>query len=114
MENETIYLFGALLTICGFLFGNLTSPALRFAKKEIQYWRGQTGDFKKQLKAEKRAGGGSGIEDMLDGDMSLGNILKMVKNNPEIIDQIKAVLPDLLGKKQKAIDDRSGLDNNFR
>ena len=33
---------------------------------------------------------------------------------PEIIDQIKAVLPDLLGKKQKAIDDRSGMGNNFR
>ena len=108
MENETIYLFGALLTICGFLFGNLSSPSLRFAKKEIQYWRGQTGDFKKQLKAEKRAGGGSGIE----GDMSIGNILKMVKNNPEIIDQVKSAIGGL--KSNKAIDDRSGLGNNFR
>ena len=95
METETIYLFGALLTICGFLFGNLTSPSLRFAKKEIQYWRGQTGDFKKQLKAEKRSGGSSGLEDILDGDMSLGNILKMVKNNPEIIDQVKSHLAGL-------------------
>jgi len=112
VENETIYLFGALLTICGFLFGNLTSPSLRFAKKEIQYWRGQTGDFKKQLKAEKRAGGGSGIEDILDGDMSIGNILKMVKNNPEIIDQVKSAIGGL--KSNKAIDDRSGLGNNFR
>ena len=113
MENETIYLFGALLTICGFLFGNLTSPSLRFAKKEIQYWRGQTGDFKKQLKAEKRAGGtGSGIEDILDGDMSLGNILKMVKNNPEIVDQVKTAISTL--KPNKEIDDRSGLGNNFR
>ena len=113
MENETIYLFGALLTICGFLFGNLTSPSLRFAKKEIQYWRGLTGDFKKQLKAEKRAGGsGSGIEDILDGDMSLGSILKMVKNNPEIIDQVKSAIGGL--KQNKAIDDRSGLGNNFR
>lgn len=111
METETIYLFGALLTICGFLFGNLTSPSLRFAKKEIQYWRGLTGDFKKQLKAEKRTGG-SGIEDMLDGDMSLGNIIKLVKNNPEIIDQFKGALAGL--KPNKAIDDRSGLGNNFR
>ena len=113
MEIETIYLFGALLTICGFLFGNLTSPSLRFAKKEIQYWRGQTGDFKKQLKAEKRAGGsGSGIEEMLDGDMSLGNILKMVKNNPEIIDQVKSAISGL--KQNKSIDDRSGLGSNLR
>ena len=112
METETIYLFGALLTICGFLFGNLTSPSLRFAKKEIQYWRGQTGDFKKQLKAEKRAGGGSGIEEILDGDMSLGNILKMVKNNPEIIDQVKNMIGSAIPKK--GIDDRSGLGNNLR
>ena len=113
MEIETIYLFGALLTICGFLFGNLTSPSLRFAKKEIAYWRGLTGDFKKQLKAEKRAGGsGSGIESILDGDMSLGNILKMVKDNPEIIDQFKGALAGL--KQNKAIDDRSGLGQNFR
>ena len=112
MEIETIYMFVALTTICGFLIGNLTSPSLRFAKKEIQYWRGQTGDFKKQLKAEKRAGGGSGIEDILDGDMSLGNILKMVKNNPEIIDQVKSTIESL--KQNKAIDDRSGLGQNFR
>tara|TARA_B100001245_G_scaffold233860_1_gene218372 strand:- start:144 stop:482 length:339 start_codon:yes stop_codon:yes gene_type:complete len=112
VETETVYLFGALLTICGFLFGNLTSPSLRFAKKEIQYWRGQTGDFKKQLKAEKRGAGVSGIESMLDGDMSLGNILKMVKDNPEIIDQVKSAIGGL--KQNKSIDDRSGLGQNFR
>ena len=112
MEIETIYTFVALTTICGFLIGNLTSPSLRFAKKEIQYWRGQTGDFKKQLKAEKRSSGDSGIESLLDGDMSLGNILKMVKNNPEIIDQVKNAIGGL--KPNKAIDDRSGLGNNFR
>ena len=112
MEIETIYMFVALTTICGFLIGNLTSPSLRFAKKEIQYWRGQTGDFKKQLKAEKRAGGGTGIDDILDGDMSLGNILKIVKNNPEIIDQVKSAIGGL--KQNKSIDDRSGLGQNFR
>ena len=68
--------------------------------------------FKKQLKAEKRTGGASGLEDILDGDMSLGNILKMVKNNPEIIDQVKNAIGGL--KQNKAIDDRSGLGNNFR
>ena len=113
METDTIYLIIALTTICGFLIGNFTSPSVRFAKKEISYWRGLTGDFKKQLKAEKRAGGtGSGLEDILDGDMSLGNILKMVKNNPEIIDQVKSAIGGL--KPNKAIDDRTGLGNNFR
>ena len=112
METETIYVIFVLTTICGFLVGNFTSPSVRFAKKEIGYWRGLTGDFKKQLKAEKRATGGSGIEDILDGDMSLGNILKMVKNNPEIIDQVKSAIGGL--KQNKAIDDRSGLGNNFR
>ena len=112
MEIETMYLFIAFTSIIGFFIGNLVSPSTRWAKKEIQYWRGQTGDFKKQLKAEKRAGGGSGIEDMLDGDMSLGNILKMVKNNPEIIDQVKSAIGGL--KQNKAIDDRSGLGQNFR
>ena len=112
MEIETIWILVALTTICGFLVGNLTSPSLRFAKKEIQYWRGLTGDFKKQLKAEKRTTGGSGIDEILDGDMSLGNILKMVKNNPEIIDQVKSAIGGL--KQNKAIDDRSGLNNNFR
>ena len=114
METETIYVIFALTTICGFLVGNFTSPSVRFAKKEIGYWRGLTGDFKKQLKAEKRATGGSGIEDILDGDMSLGNILKFAKEHPEIVDQVKSALPNLLGKQQKAIDDRSGMGNNFR
>ena len=111
MEIETMYLFILCTSIIGFFIGNLVSPSTRWAKKEIQYWRGQTGDFKKQLKAEKKAGG-SGIDDILEGDMSLGNILKMVKNNPEIIDQVKNAIGGL--KTNKAIDDRSGLGNNFR
>lgn len=113
METDTIYLIIALTTICGFLIGNFTSPSVRFAKKEISYWRGLTGDFKKQLKAEKRGGSTGGLEDILDGDMSIGSILKMVKNNPEIIDQVKGVLAGMKENKP-AIDDRTGLGNNFR
>ena len=109
MEIETVYLFGALLTICGFLFGNLTSPSLRFAKKEIQYWRGQTGDFKKQLKAEKRAGG-SDVESLLDGDLSLGNIIKFAQKNPEMIAQFKAALGSVTSQKP-AIDDKSAFSD---
>ena len=41
-----------------------------------------------------------------------GNLRKMVKNNPEIIDQVKSAIGGL--KSNKAIDDRSGLGNNFR
>ena len=45
--------------------------------------------------------------------MSIGSILKMVKNNPEIIDQVKGVLAGMKQNKP-AIDDRTGLGNNFR
>ena len=113
METETIYVILALTTICGFLIGNFTSPSVRMAKKEIGYWRGLTGDFKKQLKAEKRTENTGGIENLLEGDMSIGNILKFVKNNPQIIEQVKGLVANGLQSKP-AIDDRTGLGSKFR
>ena len=111
MENETIYLFGALLTICGFLFGNLTSPSLRFAKKEIAYWRGLTGDFKKQLKTEKRSNSGD-LDSLLDGDLSIGKLFKVAKNlKPEDIEGIKGLISQVTAnQKQPSLDDNSNSD----
>jgi hypothetical protein len=60
LEMEIVYTLITLCSIVGFMMGNLISPSTRFAKKEIAYWRGLTGDFKKQLKTEKRSNSESG------------------------------------------------------
>jgi len=109
MEIETMYLFILCTSVIGFFVGNLVSPSTRWAKKEIQYWRGQTGDFKKQLKAEKRAGG-SDIDSLLDGDLSIGNIMKFVQKNPDVVAQFKDALGSMASQKP-AIDDRSALND---
>ena len=109
MEIETMYLFILCTSIIGFFIGNLVSPSTRWAKKEIQYWRGQTGDFKKQLKAEKRAGG-SDVESLLDGDLSLGSIIKFAQKNPEMIAQFKDALGSVTSQKP-AIDDKSAFSD---
>jgi hypothetical protein len=106
MEIETMYLFILCTSIIGFFIGNLISPSTRWAKKEIQYWRGLSGDFKKQLKAEKRNNGDSGLDGLFDGDLSLGNIIKFAKNNPEVVAQFKDALGSMTPKT--AIDDKSG------
>ena len=104
-----MYLFIAFTSIIGFFIGNLVSPSTRWAKKEIQYWRGLTGDFKKQLKAEKRAGGGADIDSLLDGDLNLSNILKFAQKNPEVVEQFKSAMGGLLTKPQ--IDDKTAFSD---
>ena len=102
----------ALITLCsivGFMMGNLISPSTRFAKKEIAYWRGLTGDFKKQLKNEKRSNSGD-LESLLEGDMSIGKILKVAKNlKPEDIEGIKGVIGQVISN-QKSLDDNTNTD----
>ena len=65
--------------------------------------------FKKQLKAEKRAGG-SDVESLLDGDLSLGNIIKFAQKNPEMIAQFKDALGSVTSQKP-AIDDKSAFSD---
>ena len=108
METETIYVIFVLTTICGFLVGNFTSPSVRFAKKEIGYWRGLTGDFKKQLKSEKKSNSGD-LDSLLEGDMSIGKILKVAKNlKPEDIEGIKG----LIGQVTSNVNQQKELGDN--
>ena len=106
MELETMYIFIAFSSIIGFFVGNLVSPSTRWAKKEIQYWRGLTGDFKKQLKAEKRASGSDNdLDSLLDGDLNLSNSVKFAQKSPAIVEQVKSAIGGLGAKPE--IDDKS-------
>lgn len=112
MENEIIFVLITLCSIVGFMLGNLISPSTRMAKKEIAYWRGLTGDFKKQLKSEKRSNSGD-IDSLLEGDLSIGKLLKVAKNlKPEDIEGIKGLIGQVTNN-QKQIDDKSN-DGRFR
>ena len=109
MENEIIFTLIALCSIVGFMVGNLISPSTRMAKKEIAYWRGLTGDFKKQLKSEKRQNSGD-LDSLLDGDLSIGKLLKVAKNlKPEDIEGIKGLIAQVTAN-QKQLDDNSSSD----
>ena len=109
MENEIIFTLIALCSIVGFMVGNLISPSTRMAKKEIAYWRGLTGDFKKQLKSEKRQNSGD-LDSLLDGDLSIGKLLKVAKNlKPEDIEGIKGLIGQVTAN-QKQLDDNSSSD----
>ena len=109
LEMEIVFTLIALCSIVGFMMGNLISPSTRFAKKEIAYWRGLTGDFKKQLKSEKRQNSGD-LDSLLEGDMSIGKLLKVAKNlKPEDIEGIKGLISQVTANanSQKQIDDNS-------
>ena len=109
MEIEIIFTLITLCSIVGFMMGNLISPSTRFAKKEIAYWRGLTGDFKKQLKTEKKSNSGD-IDSLLDGDLSIGKILKLAKNlKPEDIEGIKGLIGQVTAN-HKQLDDNSNSD----
>ena len=109
LEMEIVYTLITLCSIVGFMMGNLISPSTRFAKKEIAYWRGLTGDFKKQLKTEKKSNDG-GIDSLLDGDLSIGKILKVAKNlKPEDIEGIKGLIGQVTAN-QKQLDNNSDSD----
>ena len=101
-----MYMFILCSSVIGFFIGNMISPSTRFAKKEISYWRGLSGDFKKQLKAEKRASGSDNdLDSLLDGDLNLSNILKFAQKNPAIVEQVKSAIGGLGAKPE--IDDKS-------
>jgi len=111
MEIEIIFTLIGLCSIVGFMMGNLISPSTRFAKKEIAYWRGLTGDFKKQLKTEKRSNSGD-LDSLLDGDLSIGKLFKVAKNlKPEDIEGIKGLISQVTAnQKQPSLDDNSNSD----
>ena len=69
--------------------------------KEIQYWRGLTGDFKKQLKAEK-GGNDGGLGDLLAGDFSIGTLIKLVKDNPDLIKTLGATVQSFKTQSQQS------------
>jgi len=109
LEMEIVFTLITLCSVVGFMMGNLISPSTRFAKKEIQYWRGLTGDFKKQLKSEKRSNSGD-LDSLLEGDMSMGKILKVVRNlKPEDIEGIKGLIGQVTAN-QKQLDNNSDSD----
>lgn len=113
LEMEIVYTLITLCSIVGFMMGNLISPSTRFAKKEIAYWRGLTGDFKKQLKQEKRTNSGD-LDSLFDGDLSIGKLLKVAKNlKPEDIEGIKGLIGQVTNN-QKQLDDNTGVDGRFR
>ena len=67
VEQEIVILIILLCSSLGFMVGSVLSPSSRMKGKEIGYWRGLTGDYKKQLKAEKRNNEEGGLEDILAG-----------------------------------------------
>jgi hypothetical protein len=90
------------------MVGNVISPSSRMKGKEIAYWRGLTGDYKKQLKAEKRNNGEGGLEDILaGGELNLGSIFKLIKNNPNILNDIKPMIEMFKSKNQSTLADFS-------
>ena len=109
LEMEIVFTLITLCSIVGFMMGNLISPSTRFAKKEIQYWRGLTGDFKKQLKSEKRQNSGD-LDSLLDGELSIGKLFKVAKNlKPEDIEGIKGLIGQIT-TNQKQLDNNSDSD----
>ena len=107
METEIVITLITLCSIVGFMVGNLISPSTRMARKEVGYWRGLTGDFKKQLKNEKKSNSGD-LDSLLDGDLSIGKLFKVAKNlKPEDIEGIKNLVAQVTNNQQKAIDDNS-------
>jgi len=114
MEIEIIFTLIGLCSIVGFMMGNLISPSTRFAKKEIAYWRGLTGDFKKQLKTEKRSNSGD-LDSLLDGELSIGKLFKVAKNlKPEDIEGIKSIFNQVTANTPKSIDDNTSDSGRFR
>jgi len=110
METEIVFTLITLCSIVGFMVGNLVSPSTRMARKEVSYWRGLTGDFKKQLKNEKKSNSGD-LDSLLDGDLSIGKLFKVAKNlKPEDIEGIKNLVSQVTSNQQKAIDDNSNND----
>ena len=108
VEQEIILVLICLCSSIGFFVGSIVSPSSRMKSKEIQYWRGLTGDFKKQLKTEKRNNDEGGLEDILaGGDLNIGSILKLVKNNPEILKSIGGVMDVLKKTNQSKLQDFS-------
>lgn len=106
VEQEIIIVIIFLCSSLGFMVGSVLSPSARMKGKEIGYWRGLTGDYKKQLKAEKRNSGEGGLEDILaGGDLNIGTILKLVKNNPEILKSIGGVMDVLKKTNQSKLPD---------
>jgi len=108
VEQEIVILIILLCSSLGFMVGSVLSPSARLERKEIAHWRGLTGDYKKQLKAEKRNNGEGGLEDILaGGDLNIGTIIKLVKNNPEILKSIGGVMDVLKKTNQSKLPDYS-------
>jgi hypothetical protein len=112
MEIEIIFALIVLCSIVGFMVGNLISPSTRQHKQEIAYWRGLTGDFKKQLKSEKRSNSGD-LDSLFDGEISLGKLFKVAKNlKPEDIEGIKGLIGQVTSNanQPKELGDNSNSD----
>jgi len=85
VEQEIVIVIILLCSTLGFMVGSVISPSARMKGNEIAYWRGLTGDFKKQLKAEKR---NSGEDDLLGGflaggDLDIKTLIKQFTKDPK-------------------------------
>ena len=106
VEQEIVILIILLCSSLGFMVGSVLSPSARMKGKEIGYWRGLTGDYKKQLKAEKRNNGEGGLEDLLaGGEFNIGTLIKFAKNNPDILKSIGGVMDVLKKTNQSKLPD---------
>jgi len=85
VEQEIILVLICLCSSIGFFVGSIVSPSSRMKSKEIQYWRGLTGDFKKQLKNEKK---NSSDDDLLGGllaggELDIKTLIKQFTKDPK-------------------------------
>ena len=87
VEQEIVIVIIFLCSSLGFMVGSVLSPSARMKGKEIGYWRGLTGDYKKQLKAEKRNGGDDDLLGGLlaGGDIDIKTLIKQVIKNPDLL-----------------------------
>lgn len=85
VEQEIVIVIIFLCSSLGFMVGSVLSPSARMKGKEIGYWRGLTGDYKKQLKNEKK---NSSEDDLLGGllaggDLDIKTLIKQFTKDPK-------------------------------
>ena len=100
MEIE-FYLLMTLIGALGFCIGSFVAPVNKHLKDHIRFIEGKMGRYKQELQGSKKSQGldGAAIEGILDGDLSISNIYKVLKNlTPEQIAQGKELLGQMKGK----------------
>ena len=100
MEIE-FYLLMALIGSLGFCIGSFVAPINHHLKSHIKFIEGKMSRYKQELEGSKKSQGvdGAAVEGILEGDLSISNIYKVLKNlTPEQIAQGKELLGQIKGK----------------